>query len=362
MTRGMGEYCGGDSLAFQPMPTCADHYSLTTDYNTFYGWSWFSMNDPHSPVHVYLGGLMDCQETYNEIEHMVGRNAAEWLRMLSITHRKTLYRAGFLFCLDDVPTHLDTFQIFEQGYCGCLNHSFEEGSNDYLEILEMMNVVDFPLSPDDHDEDTRREVARLLCNRPVNDGDQLQASSPLDPTFWPIHGTMERLYLYKMLTGTLTDTTWPDHSSTYTDEDGETFEIALSSDPTGECLGHRGSDIFPFGFRETTTKIVPVRLWGETAVGQFTNREVLKALDPNVNALPYLYDTFTWPHCEKVGFDFHDAWDTVGYGFGGAAAAAAVEGGDVRVRPTTGDIPLGKTGDNYAIFKDGVPKYDYTGL
>lgn len=39
-----------------------------------------------------------------------------------------------------------------------------------------------------------------------------------------------------------------------------------------------------------------------------TNREVLRALDPRINALPYVYDTFKWKHCAIDGYDLDDAW------------------------------------------------------
>lgn len=41
-----------------------------------------------------------------------------------------------------------------------------------------------------------------------------------------------------------------------------------------------------------------------------TNREVLAALDANVNMLPYVYDTFKWDHCLEAGVNFDDAWGT----------------------------------------------------
>lgn len=43
---------------------------------------------------------------------------------------------------------------------------------------------------------------------------------------------------------------------------------------------------------------------------RLTNREVLAALDASVNMLPYVYDTFKWPHCVEAGVDFDDAWGT----------------------------------------------------
>ena len=41
----------------------------------------------------------------------------------------------------------------------------------------------------------------------------------------------------------------------------------------------------------------------------FNNREVLAAMNVDLNMLPYVYDTFKWDHCLEVGVDFNDAWD-----------------------------------------------------
>lgn len=39
----------------------------------------------------------------------------------------------------------------------------------------------------------------------------------------------------------------------------------------------------------------------------FTNREVLERLDPRVDSLTYIYDTFEWSHCKNDGFNMNDA-------------------------------------------------------
>lgn len=79
----------------------------------------------------------------------------------------------------------------------------------------------------------------------------IQAASSLDPTFWPVHPTIERLWMFKRLTGTMTDLTWGDRDITVsTDDEGgsgnsSTYVEALSLFDES-CNGHRGSDIYPF--------------------------------------------------------------------------------------------------------------------
>ncbi len=52
--------------------------------------------------------------------------------------------------------------------------------------------------------------------------------------------------MYAVLTGQISDYSWPDGDITYTTPDGTTVSesISLYGDT---CVGHRGSDVFPFG-------------------------------------------------------------------------------------------------------------------
>lgn len=143
-----------------------------------------------------------------------------------------------------------------------------------------------------------------------------QASSSLDPTFWPTHPTMERLWMYKRLTGTMTDLTWPDDDITYTTDSGETVVEFLN---LGDdiCNGHRGSDKFPFGLMAEEVE-VPEALAIRTGTvsgdagdeeSTIANRDFLQLLDPRMNSMTYIYDTFEWKHCKIDGYDMSDAWD-----------------------------------------------------
>lgn len=94
----MGKICGGDISGFYPWPTCESHYNLATSFSDFYSWVWQSMFDPHGPVHIWIGGVMDCEETYQKIETLVGSSAADTLATYSFVHRKNLYRDGLFKC------------------------------------------------------------------------------------------------------------------------------------------------------------------------------------------------------------------------------------------------------------------------
>lgn len=86
-----------------------------------------------------------------------------------------------------------------------------------------------------------------------------QAGSSLDPSFWPMHPTMERLFMFSVLTGHTTDMTWPDSGDSATD-----IMVSRYGDT---CNGHGGSDVFPFGLLDTDTDGWSVRKKRRAALG-----------------------------------------------------------------------------------------------
>lgn len=119
---------------------------------------------------------------------------------------------------------------------------------------------------------------------------------------------MERLWMFSLLTGTITDLEWPDKDTEVVASDGTSYVIAVSL-YSDKCVGHRGSDVFPFGILKHDTADFNVRtgIKGNPMQGNiFTNREILEAFDPRQNKLNYIYDNFEWVHCAADGFDLRD--------------------------------------------------------
>lgn len=117
--------------------------------------------------------------------------------------------------------------------------------------------------------------------------------------------------MFKRLTGTMTVITWPDH-------DVDDKNVSLYSD---SCIGHRGSDVFPFGLLNNLSgTTIRSRIHYPRESGNLSersglsNREVLEALDPRIDTLPYVYDNFDWPHCEGEGLNFDDTYFSGFYG------------------------------------------------
>jgi len=137
----------------------------------------------------------------------------------------------------------------------------------------------------------------------VFSGDQLEAASPSDPSFWPIHPNLERLYHAKMMSGGFMTSDWPtdvteicDKSKCYEDEYGAKGYYDQC------CAGHfEDSQLLDFVSGDAYSG------WG------YTNREMLTMSNPNTDdyMLPYIYDDFSWNHCEE---DFNEVYQSLAQG------------------------------------------------
>lgn len=101
MSRGIGENCQVNVDEYLAWPNCQVHYELTTTSGDFYSWVWESMGDPHGPIHLWLGGVLDCADTYNEIGSLVGPDIAATLAFLAVEHRRSLFCEGVWSCEGD---------------------------------------------------------------------------------------------------------------------------------------------------------------------------------------------------------------------------------------------------------------------
>ena len=125
----------------------------------------------------------------------------------------------------------------------------------------------------------------MICETAYVSGDQLEAGSPSDPSFWTIHPTVDRLLQFKHITNEFANEDWGNVGGT------------TNYCTTGEsCTGHHVDDLVPFKIR--------VLLEGNYTDTYLTNTDLYTYSHPENYALPYIYDNFDWDHCAKAGFDF----------------------------------------------------------
>lgn len=128
--------------------------------------------------------------------------------------------------------------------------------------------------------DLKREAIQLLHQRYQYDGDLATSTGSVDPVFWMIHGSVERLFQRILLADMVTD-------KSYT--------------TTMECTGHSADGkkqwLNGFFFQDETV-----------SASNLMNSEILAILDPTSdqypNMIPYVYSSMTWKWCDGLDEKF----------------------------------------------------------
>lgn len=292
VTRIQHDMCGASPETILTFPACEEHFAALTEYNTWYDFAWNLPYTPHGPVHAFIGGNTGCTSTFDKLVNEVGIPAplVTKMRLFAFTYLKNLWRESTelfqcpYYCSMDTP----------QDDCKCWCTRRESENLGWWKVYEEHICITMPSDDDgvsgiDCSNLTvtqKRRMVELICDNGIAlDGDHLEASSPSDVSFWPIHPTMERLWQLKKLSGTFKSEVWPDRFAQQ--------RATLWDD----CYGHFASDelIFkqPFG----------------NGPKKFTNKQLYNYMDPHKDHLPYIYDHFEWDHCSNRGYNFSvDAW------------------------------------------------------
>ena len=140
------------------------------------------------------------------------------------------------------------------------------------------------------------EFRDFVCNGDATAtffGDNRESASCSDPSFWPIHPTLDRALHAKLLAGGFESTDWPSFDDT--DDTNLICEKnkCYLNDVEGKyydcCVGHYEGNEFP-NWVEGSLAV--------TGIGM-TNGQYMTATDASSKdyQMPYIYDSFSWSHC-----------------------------------------------------------------
>ncbi|KAH8060926.1 symporter [Aureococcus anophagefferens] len=322
---------------YTALPSCEVHYYTLSKTYTWSDFGWVLPYEPHGPVHMFVGGTKECDTIGDKVEsyldYQIGLsdddgeyetiatyaevgNSSNYtvsgnetvmastngtlhqrevkklmylLRTDMFVSLKNMYRAGYL----EFPDYCSLDTNFSDCHATCmeldqLQDAITDKDDTYIEdYWEMMFA--WSSATDSYtwlSHEVKVTIIRMVCEGGFAvDGDQLESGSPMDPAFWPIHGTVERLWLYKKLLG-FTNEGWPDDYST-----------------VSECFGHNATDLIPFSFSLIDTDTDD----DDDAVSIMANmsaNELYDKMGPDSMAMPYVYQDFDWDHCSHAGFDF----------------------------------------------------------
>lgn len=172
----------------------------------------YSSINPHGTVHRAIGGMYGCDQLEPLID--IGLTDADglidicqyWFVMV-----KQLYRWGYI-----IPAPSCAL-LSESNYSAAdLNCSFTcDPTANYTTFVS--DVQYLLVSVGDYSEtskDIMNQVAEFICDpsqgaSKVFPGDHLESASSADPSFWPIHPTLERLLQAKHMAHGFTSVDWP---------------------------------------------------------------------------------------------------------------------------------------------------------
>ena len=199
-------------------------------------------------------------------------------------------------CLGEISTDLSESEC--QQTCPHLEQHLEEGRLDqyvyfiYPPFISTQTGVEVyeELLSGNYSDVMLEKLVRAYCEGNIGrarQGDLNDLSACNDIAFWPMHPMLERLYQFKLLTGTIVDFAWPDDHTVCYSQTPHPFN----------CTGHRPYDLQPF--REST-------LFGELGDTDawLTNHRIRELVNPNHDLVPYVFDNFDYAHCEQLGYDY----------------------------------------------------------
>jgi hypothetical protein len=267
-------------------PHCSNHLKML-EFTDLMEFSFEMEVGPHASMHSELGSPYGCDmfQPLLDAGYISDTDSLAGICSNWIFDLKGLYRQGYI----SAPK-CDLADDYTESACPftCPDSTSDDMKTELVDKLLARFV------PKDMDEDGRQAWADFVCGgdgAKVFSGDHAESASPADPSFWPIHPTLERIYHAKMMVGGFETTEWASDP----DADFVCFRSDCYTEGTGIdteecCFGHYEFDqMYDFTTGDRSSR------WGPT------NHDVMKTTDPTADNynLPYVYDNFIWPHCQE---------------------------------------------------------------
>lgn len=345
IVRRLFDVCGYEAVN-KRIPSCSSHYDLLQSPSL----AQFQLLAPgvgHGPMHVHIGGMG------GECESAMRQFIDRWKDILyADMTMEEVTRLGIDITAWTYGFKSPRLQVFQENILGEYFHFYRglwrshicsrDRSKQLLQCPESCSQsmsldeckCSIPSLTDDYhdienvfycivDSNARDMFTTLFSREFITDlvltisttslyeGEMIESASPADITFWTIHPTLERLLMAKRLSD-VTLMTPSSPISKWISIDGsneEWLSFSMYSYKAGDvptmspagyiCYGHDKDDI-----------VLPshLPLLGDFGMyadkdsdGNVSNWEYFIASNPNdPNGLDYVYDTFTWRHCDHL--------------------------------------------------------------
>ena len=253
-----------------------------------------SNGETHGPVHILIGGSWGDGNLFDDEDISMVQKPDKLLFF------KVLWRMGYTRCPETCSYGIPCKCSVPQQYID------EYGAEYILKTTNVYYALENQLK-------SANDELFLKVLRAVEDpgiaGEMFSSAAAFDPTFWPLHGQLERLLGTKRIMisqGTISDfdETWAfteynkASGAAYLDGVCDWSQVNGVSDltlPTCTlgliCDGHNEDDLLEFSNFLNTEE-------------EYTNKEFYSFIHPWSDNLPYTYDTWDFDYCEDQGFSF----------------------------------------------------------
>ena len=276
--------CGATHEEYQfdywQYPTCDVMWALESEKRSLKDFLRVAPYSPHGSIHALIGGTFECGGEFDRLEATLGLNATTANRFRSVVFNglKDMFRSGYL----EMPRDCAPETSFKDCAASCKNLDTYIAENNTAMLEEYLGLVDFWGLLSDRSFDDRVTALSLICGAGLNVlGDQLEASSPNDISFWPIHPTVDRLFQWKVIAGTLSDMDWPETE----------YYWGTYGSNVDNVTGHAADDVLEYDLPQLGLK-----------AGEYTNADFLNMSSPLYDTMPYVYAHFKWDHCAELGY------------------------------------------------------------
>lgn len=272
----------GESLTY--WPTCTEHHTMvfSETYASWFDWVWAISYAPHGPIHTWLGGLGSdtCEEDFKALDDILPHPMVKKAKVALFIMLKNMYRAGFV----EMPKYCSVDASDECRF-HCRKQLNDEALHKYFAGTMKSDGVEMA----DLTQAQREEAINImLCDAHYYPGDHIEAASPVEASFWPIHPTLERLFQFKEIVAPFRNRDWAVD---------KTEDKHFCTYHTYGCEGHHAYDLTAWATISRNEEGIYVK-------SLRTNEEVRTAANPDTLGTPYIYHTFEWSHCMEVGVDF----------------------------------------------------------
>ena len=291
----------GYTSNYKSAPRCAEFYDAMniTDVVDF---TKYAQANAHGAIHTFVGGVSNS----NWKEFFMAKNFTEGenIGLQGFGVSKRAWRAGVMHCPSSCSTDTPT--------SNCTCHCPKLDSFEHSDIEAILMDIAGAFSSDTWyvwQNGTQhyfgKDFLKLVCGHYSEYaapflGDAMNSGAPADPSFWPTHPNIDRLFQHRRLKGMTGLDVWPEGST-------QSPEFYWGGGSSSDCWGHQPNntmiwkDIFlHFGADDD-----------DDLEHKYTVYELWDKMDADKGHNWYVYDHFVWDHCAAEGIPADLTWQGV---------------------------------------------------